>query len=372
LTIDTFSFLRNKQGIHDIGMTELQFSYFDMDFDANTYSKEVSQNFLSTTEAYEHWVKEGRKLGVNFSKKGTNTQLKIVLKAKDEIDLIDHWIHHHESIVGRENLVILDCQSTSQSYLDKLHHYSKDILVLNYRKYYDSIHTTRSNKKFYEFLSREAKYVTVLDADEFLVGKENDALSGKYVQSILEQFSGKVLPATWLDAVLHLPVGTDHGFDSQISLDINFGRIKNNTVAGKSIAASSCLFDIDHLGHNLHVKKVKDNINPNDFFKLFVIHCKTDSVTQNAKRAVHHLVSRNALSNGGEATEEALKKIINGDDFSPTTRHYAGVALKMYGEKPVPFAEYARKTHFLGRFEIEASELTTKTSEFDISELPLS
>jgi hypothetical protein len=78
------------------------------------------------------------------------------------------------------------------------------------------------------------------------------------------------------------------------------------------------------------------------------------------------------LSNGGEATEEALKKIISGDDFSPPTRHYAGVALKMYGEKPVPFAEYARKTHFLGQFEIEASELTTKTSEFDISELPLS
>lgn len=119
------------------------------------------------------------------------------------------------------------------------------------------------------------------------------------------------------------------------------------------------------------MKKVKDNINPNDFFKLFVIHCKTDSVLQNAKRAVHHLVSRNALSNGGEAPEEVLKKIINDDDFSPTTRHYAGVALKMYGENPVPFAEYARKTHFLGRFEIEAPELTTKTSEFDISELPL-
>lgn len=86
---------------------------------------------------------------------------------------------------------------------------------------------------------------------------------------------------------------------------------------------------------------------------------------------MHHLVSPNALSNGGEATEGVLKKIINDDDFSPTTRHYAGVVLKMYGKKPVSFAEYARKTHFLDRFEIEAPELTTKTSEFDISELPL-
>ena len=120
------------------------------------------------------------------------------------------------------------------------------------------------------------------------------------------------------------------------------------------------------------MKKVKDNIKPNDFFKLFVIHCKTDSVTQNAKRAVHHLVSRNALSSGGEATEEVLKKIINDDDFSPTTRHYAGVALKMYGENPVPFGEYARKTHFLGSCEVEVREITKKTNEFDITEFPLS
>jgi|TARA_Y100001970_G_C14226699_1_gene856136 hypothetical protein len=56
-------------------------------------------------------------------------------------------------------------------------------------------------------------------------------------------------------------------------------------------------------------------------------------VAQIGKRAVRHSVSRNALSNGGEATEGVLKKIINDDDFSPTTRHYAGVALKMYGKK---------------------------------------
>jgi len=371
LTIDTFSFLRNKQGIHDIGMTELPFSYFDMDFDANTYSNEVSQTFTSTTEAYEHWVKEGRKLGVRFSKKSTNTQLKIVLKAKDENDLIDYWIQHHVSIVGKENLVILDCQSTSQSYLDKLHSYSKDILILNYRKYYDSIHTTRSNKKFYEFLGREAKYVAVLDADEFLVGKDKDALSGEYVQRILGQFTGKVLPASWLDAILHLPPESICCSDSQISLDVNFGRIKNNTVAGKSVADSRSLFDIDHLGHNLHVKKVKDNINPSDFFKLFVLHCKTDSVSQNAKRAVHHLLSRNALSSESDATEDTLKEIISNNDFSPTTRHYATVAIKTFGEAHVPFAEHARKTTFLGNCKVEVPELTRKIEGFDINELPL-
>lgn len=371
MTIDTFSFLRNKQGIHDIGMTELQFSYFDMDFDVNTYSKEVSQKFFSTTEAYDHWVREGRKLGTTFSKRGTNTQLKIILKAKDENELIDYWIQHHESIVGRENLVILDCQSTSQSYLDKLYHYSKDILVLNYRKYYDSIHTTRSNRKFYEFLSREARYITVLDADEFLVGKEKDALSGKYVQPILGNFSGKVLPATWLDAVLHLAAGNDHVFDSQISLDVNFESFKNNTVSGKLIAASYSLFDIDHLGHNLHVKKDKDNINPSDFFKLFVIHCKTDNASKNAKRAVHHLLSRNAISNESEATEEALREIISNNDFSPTTRHYASVAMKMFGEKQIPFAEHTRKATFLGKCEVEVPELTKKVDSFDINELPL-
>ncbi len=26
-----------------------------------------------------------------------------------------------------------------------------------------------------------------------------------------------------------------------------------------------CSLDIDHLGRDLHVKKIKDNINPNDF-----------------------------------------------------------------------------------------------------------
>lgn len=371
MTTDTFNFLRNKQGIHDIGLTQFKFSYFEPCFDPKIYNNEVSEIFESSTDAYMHWVTNGRGLGLKYSKKSVSSQLKIVLKAKDETDLIDYWINHHASIVGRENLVILDCQSTSQDYLDKLNTYSKDILVLRYRKYYDSIHTTRSNKQFYEFLGGEAKHIVVLDADEFLVGKKDKAISGQYVLPTLEHFTGKVLPATWLDAVLHIEPEVSNVNDSKISLDLKFGRIKNNTVAGKSVVASVALFDVEHIGHNLHVKQVKENIDANDFFKLFVIHCKTDSLVQNSERALRHLRSRKTITDDADVTEDSLKRITNDTSVSPTSRHYASVALKMFREEKVASSKHFRKTSFLGYNSVEVPELCEKLESFDIQQLPL-
>ena len=55
---------------------------------------------------------------------GKDTLLKIILKAKDETYLIDTWIAHHATLVGYENLIIMDCGSQDPTYLEKLKFYA--------------------------------------------------------------------------------------------------------------------------------------------------------------------------------------------------------------------------------------------------------
>lgn len=78
--------------------------------------------FASADDAYRDWMAHGRSAGLAYAP-GKNTYLKIMLKVKDEPELIVKWIEHHGAIVGYHNLVIMNCGSVNAHFLEILHGY---------------------------------------------------------------------------------------------------------------------------------------------------------------------------------------------------------------------------------------------------------
>lgn len=294
---DTYYYMAENPRSREFGLAGFDVEYRARDFDPPTYCRSVGRWFDDDARSYEDWMLRGRTEGAEWAP-GRDTLLKIVLKAKDEPELIDAWVSHHARIVGYDNIVILDCGSVDPVYLAKLKYYSEKLVVLKYGRYYDHIHSTRSNHAFFQLLARNCRYLTVLDADEFLVARQGDVLSPRFVKSLLRSADERVICGTWLNGAVESLAGPSEQIEMKV--DISDTMLRNGTVAGKSIARFDQIFAIGHLGHNLHVQEVMARLSGGSFGALFVMHLKYPGREVGMRRILSHLIAKGAIESHGQ------------------------------------------------------------------------
>jgi hypothetical protein len=251
--------------------------------------------------------------------------LKIILKVKDEPELIVKWIEHHAAIVGYDHLIIVDCGSTSQAYWDRLLAYRGRLMILNYDQYYDDIHWPHANRDFYEMLARACQYITVLDADEFLFGYADHTISGGNVLKILRREAEKIYAGTWFSNCAPPPMAA-HGIDWTRPLKFSIGtdRLKQGTFSGKSLMLSAVAVQANYIGHNLHVKDVVAHLTPGSFGKIGILHLSDLGPEIDRLRAMKHLYAKSVIPPDlpAEQVDALLATILNEKSAPDMALHY--------------------------------------------------
>lgn len=324
---DTYFALLEKPELRQFGLARYQIEHRTPFFSQNIYAASAGANFGSAVEAYAHWLAVGRREGHAWAA-GRDTLLKIVLKAKDEPYLIDAWITHHAAIVGYDNLIILDCGSKEPAYLEKLAGYASRILVLDYRGYYDHIHATRSNADFFRLLATNCRYLTILDADEFLFARTGELFSGQFVKPVLRARNLPMFCGIWITAT----AGAD-GLTNACSIDVSPGMLSSGAVAGKAIARHDVVFDIGHLGHNLHVPSVLPFVGTEAFGELLVLHLKNLPREMMRERVLQHLIAKGVVRAAAEPEREAqIAALAEAPDAPLAVKGYAQSYLRLASE----------------------------------------
>lgn len=214
-----------------------------------------------------------------------------MLKVKDEPELIVRWIEHHADIVGHHNLVVMNCGSTDPHFLAILHGYRDRVLVLDYDQYYDNLSFPGANAALYGMLMRNCKYLTILDADEFLVGQRDGAIARGYVGEILRAGSEDVYAGTWLTNTEPPPDAPGGGIDfaSPIAFSLDDASLREGTFGGKSVVRAALAFEINYVGHNLHLRQTMARMDAGSFGQLLVFHLARLGPALVRARALKHL-----------------------------------------------------------------------------------
>lgn len=363
---DTYFYLLENPSIRQLGLLSYDIEYQTVLFDVSVYERSRRRTFRNRDEAYSDWLLKGRADGAEWAS-GKDTVLKIVLKAKDEPELIDAWVKHHARIVGYENIIILDCGSTDEDYLEKLDKYKDKLLVLAYRKFYNSMHAVHQNSSFFSFLSKQARFLTILDADEFLTGKLYNEISSLFVKQILLNSSNPVMYGIWLNCSLKEPLtAKELPNDIDLIVDTSSEMIKDGAVAGKAIVDTSKLFSLDHLGHNLHTSKSVDLAGAHAFGEIFVLHLKSIGVDVEKRRVLSHLVGKGAFEE--KDLNDYVKKaqdLLSGDEPDPGVKKYLGELMKLEAREKETWNIEIHKETLRNPFLGEANKLDTLNHNID-------
>lgn len=95
--------------------------------------------------------------------------LKILLKTKNEPEMLERWIKHHQAIVGYENLIIIDNMSNDPAVIPAYEKYDGLITLFKYDTHFDLIHHPQHFPELYNALRECCDYFIFLDTDEYLI-----------------------------------------------------------------------------------------------------------------------------------------------------------------------------------------------------------
>jgi hypothetical protein len=319
---DTYFALLETPGPRELEQASVPLPYRTRAFSPDTYARAAGIDFPDEVDAYRHWLEYGRRQGLEWAP-GKDTLLKIILKAKDEPYLIDAWVAHHAAIVGFENIVILDCGSTDPGYLRKLAGHARRVLVLPYRSYYDDVHWVHGSRGFYELIARNCRYATILDADEFLIGRDGAYFSSRLVRSVLRRHDLPLHCGTWVNAV-DGPALDGGELPIEWGLDASVGALTHGTHAGKATMRTDVLLQAGHLGHNFHLADVARLATPDSLGQLLVLHVKNLPPAEMQRRILQHLLSRRLVASpldGKPLAEIAM--LVDKPDVGPLEQLYA-------------------------------------------------
>ncbi|QIA64455.1 hypothetical protein GT360_13565 [Vibrio astriarenae] len=290
---DTLFFILENPDCRSLELCKYSINYESTKFDSKEYEKARGVKFKNRKEAYNDWLCNGRPLGTAYNR-SSNSLLRIILKAKDEPELIEAWLQHHGNLVGYDNIIIMDTGSTSKEYLDILERYKNDVIIFDYKKHYNALHNPKVNRELFELLSISSKYLMVLDADEFLFCFDEGELTSVLPSQMLAESEEEIFCGTWLNNLFPAEFDLDGKLDLSKSycFDISGDRIKSGTIAGKSIVKSSTSKSLSHIGHNLHSQQNYKLITSNSFGKFFILHFDNLGKELTQKRIKKHLATQ--------------------------------------------------------------------------------
>ena len=241
-----------------------------------------------------------------------HAQLKIVLKTKDEDELIEPWIAWHAKICGIENIIIFDNGSTSDKVLDTYARHGGALTVYSYHGFVDAIHNLDAFASLYGALDASCSHFVFLDTDEFLTlivdGRHcEDAQILAFLRAYPEV---AVFPGTWL----HNCAGSWRRF----VVGEDGGHLVGGMRWGKPVRRANVrLFDRVAL-HNDGIRRlggpacVKNN--------FFVLHMTNLEPQRRIRANLNKLVAHGALAPGATVAEALTK---DRESFqNPNVRRY--------------------------------------------------
>lgn len=134
----------------------------------------------------------------------------LILKTKNEVELLEKWIDHYSSIFGLDRILILDNFSDDDYVLDIYNKIEKNVgMIIRFGENgkHDLLHDPHAHpayKIFYEDIASKCDFFAILDTDEFLVYIENNKIySGKYLYNKIYEFTennpDNVLYTFWMN-----------------------------------------------------------------------------------------------------------------------------------------------------------------------------
>lgn len=236
----------------------------------------------------------------NFSKH--KSLLKIVVKARDELELTREWIEHHAGIVGLENLLIADNASSLPEVLEIYRSFGPALNWFSFSGHHNLIACASHFPQLYAALAQSCKYVAFLDMDERLVCfSESSWYSNSEVLQRLKGISANLVSAPWLQNI----------HERKNAFVFNEGRLEWGLLFGKPLLSSQS----PHIGTNLF-HTVQYPLDSTGFCGLGVLHLSNLSVTQRLRANKNKLIQR------GLAT--------------PTTSYLEIAAMRTDGDLPQP------------------------------------
>ena len=199
---------------------------------------------------------------------GTRADLKIILKTRNERELIETWIEHHLPIAGPQGLVIFDNGSTAPDVLAVYARYGDAVQIFGWDLNHNRIHNATLLEPLYEAIRASCRYYAFLDTDEFASWTDGVRLDREGIVARLANDDGRVYPGMWWE---HLP-GTSGVYAPKVDLawgkplvgaavDVE-GRINHNVqlVQGNPALRLSGGFVVCHHAFDDPERRVRVNI----------------------------------------------------------------------------------------------------------------
>ncbi|WP_336489410.1 glycosyltransferase family 2 protein [Methylobacterium nigriterrae] len=217
------------------------------------------------------------------------SELKILLKTKDDAFFLREWIEHHRKIVGIENLIVFDNNSTDSSVIDVYAAYSDQLLVVSFEGFHNYVHDVSHFPGLYNALAASCRFYTFLDTDEFLGFFDGENfLDGEAVREHLPESRGAFIPAVWL---YNYP-----GYRDRFILGDDASTFRNGVAWGKPIisAAAPVRWNINHNCQIAGSQGVEADPMPG----YFLFHYAQLSPKQRIRANLNKLVARGYLAAG--------------------------------------------------------------------------
>jgi hypothetical protein len=217
-----------------------------------------------------------------------NSLLKIIVKTKNEGNLLDAWLQYHAALVGWENLVVLDNGSDCVATLAVYEKYKdKPYVLFDVEGNPNILHDIKLNQSFYDLIRVTTKFVCFLDTDEFITyfDPEANRFNFQALLQVLQSYeSNTALGGLWLSNSPRAEDLQQPDIKNFKHFKLNPYDLSSNILHGKAIVnAKSNIFNRSpepgvNLCHNKDVPGVK--VYPN----LIILHLdKTDLVQRIAR-----------------------------------------------------------------------------------------
>jgi hypothetical protein len=105
-----------------------------------------------------------------------NSVFKIILKTKNETEILDEWLEHHLNIVGDHNVIVFDNGSSNKKTFEIYNKYINRINLFGFYDNHNLVHNVEFFSEFYESLRKSCKFYSFIDADEFLYFTDGNVL----------------------------------------------------------------------------------------------------------------------------------------------------------------------------------------------------
>ena len=136
---------------------------------------------------------------------GTRADLKIILKTRNERELLERWILHHLPIAGPQGLVIFDNGSSDPDVLAVYARYGHVVQIFGWDLNHNRIHNATFLRPLYEAIRGSCRYYAFLDTDEFAFWTDGVRLDAAGLATRLANDDGQIYPGMWWE---HCPGAT--------------------------------------------------------------------------------------------------------------------------------------------------------------------